>query len=179
MALPASDRAVGAHKGKLGLGMIEAVDVYPGLNVMAGFTTERSPIGTLARHAVVEFTFVRILVASSAITIFEVIRNDLVGAPGGAEFVTVGTGNGSVSAGKREAGVAMFGNGVRGAMEILHGVARLAAVVVGIAGKLIVVRILVTVVTVFKFDLVDGVFASGNMALRAVHRNVFALERIF
>src|SRR5271165_6621902 len=159
--------------------MIEAVDVCPGLDVMAGFTTERCAVGALASHAIVELALVRILVTSGAITIFEMIWNDLVGATGGAEFVTVGAGDSHVSAGEGEAGVAMRCDCEGGAMEILHGVARLAAVVVRSGSKLIVVGVLVAVAAVFKLHFVDGVFSGGEVALLTLDGNVSALERIF
>lgn len=179
MAVAAGDRAVGAQKRKLGFGMIEAVDVCPGLDAMAGFATERCAIGALASHAIVELALVWILVTSGAITIFEMIRHDFVGATCGAKFVTVGAGNRHVTTGEGEAGVAMFGDGEGGAMEILHSVARLAAVVIRSGSKLIVVGVLVAVAAVFELHFVDGVFSRGEVALITLDGNVFALERIF
>src|SRR5271165_5671345 len=159
--------------------MIEAVDVCPGLYVMAGFATERSAVGTLASQAIVEFTLVGILVTSGAITIFEMIGNDFVGATGGAKFVAVSAGDRYVSASEGEAGVAMLGDGEGGAVEILYGVARLAAVVVRSSSKLIVVGVLVAIAAVFKFHFVDRVFSGRDVALGTGDGYMFAFERIF
>lgn len=129
MAFTAGDGTVCTDQWKLGFGMIEAVDVCPGLHVVAGFAAEGSAVGALASHAIVEFILVRILVASGAISILEVIGNDLVCASGGAEFMAFGARDSDVGAGEREAAVAMLGDGVCGAMEILHRVAGLAGLI--------------------------------------------------
>ena len=179
VAVAADHRSMRADKWEISFGMIEAVDVRPGLDVMASFATKGSPIGALACHAIVEFPFVRIFVTGGAIPIFEMVRNDFVAATRSAEFVAVRTGNGYMSTGKSEASVAMFGDSERGAMEILHGMAGFTAVVVGSGGKLIVVSVLVAIVAVFKFHFVHGIFSGGDVALCAVNGNVFALERIF
>ena len=73
----------------------------------------------------------------------------------------------------------MLGDGKRGAMEINNCMADFALVAIRRRGELVVVRVFVAIAASAKFYLVDGVLACGNVALRALHRNVFALQRIF
>ena len=63
-------------------------------------------------------------------------------------------------------------------MKILHGVAVFAAIIVRRASELTIVHVFMTVDTVGEFHLVNRVFASGQMALVALHLDVLAFERI-
>lgn len=178
MAFATGDGAVSAHEGELGLGVVEAIDVCPGFNVVAGFAAKGNAIGALAGHTIVEFTLVRILVAGGAVAVFEMERQDLVGAAGGANFMTIDAGHSNVSTGQGEARGLVLGDGEGGAVEIGNGVAGFAAIVIGSGGELVVVCVLVAIGASFKFDFVDGVFGGGEMALGALHGDVLAFQRI-
>ena len=71
MALPARNCAMRTHQGIFRLGVIEAVDVRPGLYGVASLTAERCAIGALASHLSVEFAFVWVFVARSAGAVLE------------------------------------------------------------------------------------------------------------
>ena len=58
--------------------MIEAVDVCPGLGGVAGFAAEGCAVGAPASHAIVELTFVGILVTGGAGAIFKMERKNFV-----------------------------------------------------------------------------------------------------
>ena len=178
VAFTASNRAMSANKRELGLGMIEAIHVCPGAHAVAGFAAEGSAIGALASHAIVELTFVRIFVAGSTVAVFKMERKNLVGAATKAGLVAIGTRDSHVRSCQRETRGFVFRNGESGAMEINNSVAVLAAIVVGCGGKLVVVRVLVAIEACAEFHFVDGVLAGGDMALRAFHSDVLALQRI-
>lgn len=63
-------------------------------------------------------------------------------------------------------------------MKILHGVAVFAAIVVWSSGKLVVVRIFVTVHARGKLHLIDGVFSCGDVAFRAFDCDVLPFQGI-
>ena len=167
-----------ANQGELGLGMIETVDIGPGTSVVTGFAAEGRAIGAFASHAIVELALMRVFVAGSAVTIFEMERKNLVGAASGTLLVAIGARDGDVRAHQWKSRGFVLSDGECGAMEIDDGVAGFATMVIRRSGKLVIVRILVTIIAGFKFDFVDGVFARGNMALDAFHFYVHSLERI-
>src|SRR6516165_8425730 len=158
--------------------MIEAIDVGPGLHRMAGFATEGRAIGPLFRHAVVEFALMRILMAPGAGLILKFERQDLIRAPGCAELVAIAAGYRGVGAGEREFRVAVLCNRVRRAVPVHDGVAVFAAVLVGGARKLVVVRILVAIHAEFELDVVDRVLARRKVTLRTFHLDVFAFQGV-
>ena len=178
MAFAAGHRPVGADQREFGFGMIEAVDVCPGTGIVASFATEWSAIGALAGHAIIEFAPVRIFVASRARAVFELEGKHLVGTAAETYFMAIGARDGDVSANQGKARGLVLSDRERTPVKVDDGVARFAAVVVRRGGKLIVVRILVAIGASFEFHFIDGVFARGNMALRAFYLNVFALEGV-
>lgn len=178
MAFAARYCAVGPDQRELGFGMVEAIDVCPGANVMAGFAAEGGAVGAFASHAIVELTLVGILVAGGAGAILEMEGKNLVGASTQAGLVAIGAGDSYVSAGQSETRGLVLGDGIRGTMEIDDGMAVFAAIVVWRGGELVVVSVLVAIEAGGEFHFVDGVFARGNMALGAFHLYVFSLERI-
>ena len=92
--------------------------------------------------------------------------------------MAVRAGDGHVSPRERVAGVLVLGNGEGRAMEILYGMAILATILVGRRGKLLVMRILVTIRTRRELHLVDGVLAGRRVAFVASNGRMFALQRI-
>lgn len=167
-----------AEKRELGLGMIKAIDIGPRLGVVARFATERSAVGAFASHAIVKFALVRIFVAGGAGTIFELKRQNFVGASRNSYFVTIAAGHRHMRAAQRVAGSFVLGNGVGTAVPVRDRVAILTAIIVRSASKLVIVRVFMTIGAQREFHFVDSVFAGGNMALAAVHLDVRALQRI-
>jgi len=172
------DRAMSSDQGKFRFRMIEATDVDPGPGAVARFAAQRSSVGALQRHAVLEFALMGIGVAGSARAVREMERQNLVCPSAKARFVTLRASDGHVSPGKREARVLVLGDGERRAMKILHSVAVFAAILVGRGGELFVVRILVAIRARRELHFVDSVFAGRRVAFVASDGRMFPLERI-
>ena len=98
MAGAAGHRAMHSQKRKLGLRMVKAVHVDPRFGVVAGLATKRGSVWPPPLHPVPEFPMMRIEMTGCATLILELKRQDLVGAPGNAGLVAVGTGNRCVRA---------------------------------------------------------------------------------
>ncbi len=113
--------------------------------------------------------------ARGAAEIGEVERENLVRASAKAGFVAIGARNRRVSTEQREAGVVVFGDGVGGAVPVLDGVARFAAIVVRSCGELLVVRIFVAIGTLREREFVICVFGRGSVATVAGDLEVFSL----
>jgi len=154
--------------------MVETVYVSPGLQIMASLAAEGCTVSPLARHLLIELALMRVLVAGGAAPVFEMEGQNFVRAPSQAKLMAIGAGDCGVGSLEREAGGAVFRDGVGGAVPILDGMAILAAVVVRSRSKLTVVRILVAIGASRKLHFVNGVFACGNMTLIALHLNVLA-----
>ena len=161
---------------KLCSGVVEPIDVRPGLCRVARFASEGRPIRSFVRHALVELALVRVLVASRARAVLKMERQDLVRAPAGSQFVAIAAGDRDVRSREGETCVAMFGDAERRLMELLHRVAAFALVVIRRGRELIVVGILVAIAAEFKLHLVKGVFARGDVALCAVNRDVLSRQ---
>ncbi len=146
---------------------------------MTGFASLRRPIGAAPRHALIEFAVVRVGVTCSAVAILETERQDLIGASGGADFVTSGARHGRVGSSQRETRVAMFGDCKSGAVKILNGMTIFAFVQIRRGCKLSVMGILVAVGAGREVYFIDCVLSCGQMALVACNGNVFALQRVF
>lgn len=110
VTIAAAHSAVGAHKSKLRLGMIEVSDVDPRSRGVAGLATQDSAIRALERHALLELTVVGIHVASRARAVFKVERKNLVGPAGETSFVTIRAGDGRMGSGEGKARIFMFRN---------------------------------------------------------------------
>ena len=145
---------------------------------MASFAAKRHAIRAALRHAIVEFAFVGILMARSAGHVVPTEGKELVGPAGGSHLVTIVASNGSMRADKRVTRLAVHGNRISGNVKIPNGVTVFAAVLVGSGGELVVVGVFVAVGAELKLDLVNGVFASRQMAFLAFYGNVFSFERI-
>jgi hypothetical protein len=73
----------------------------------------------------------------------------------------------------------VLGNGIDLAMKVLDGVTVLAAVLVRGTCELPVVLIFVAVQASRELNLVDGVLASGNMALIALYGRMLPFQGVF
>jgi len=178
VTVPADNCAVSSQQGEFRSAVIEPVDVRPRLGIVASLAPEWSSIGALPRHAVIEFALVRILVACGACPVFKFKGKNLVGAAGRTQLVAIDACDCGVRASQRKTRVAVLGDCERGAVEIHHGVASFAFVVVRCGGELIVMGVVVTVPARSKFNFVNGVLARRNMTLPAFNRDVLALEGI-
>ena len=72
----------------------------------------------------------------------------------------------------------MLGDRVRGAVEVLNGVAALTFIKIGRGDELAIVCIFMAIRARREFHFVNRVFARGQMALGAFHGDVLPLERI-
>src|SRR6202158_1310693 len=96
---------------------------------MAEFAACKRSIRALGRHALAELPVVRVGVARGATAIFKMEGHDFVGGVRDAYFVAVAAGNCDMRAGQRELGLSMLRDRKQNAVEILDGVAGVAAVV--------------------------------------------------
>ena len=103
VAFPAGHRAVRAQQRKLRFGVVEPVDVRPGLHGVARFAPKRRSIRPLPRHRSVELALVRILVARRAGAILKLEGQDLVHAPAHAKLVAIGARHSHVRPRQRKA----------------------------------------------------------------------------
>ena len=178
VALAAGHPTMGTKQGELRLGVVEALNVNPRPGVMAGLAAERRSVGALGGHPLLELTFMHVFVAGVAGHVRKVEREDLVGPAGESRLVAFGAAHGHVRPRQRILRVLMLGDGKRRAMEILYGVAILAAVLIRRRGELLVMCVLMAVPARRELHLVDRGLARGRVALVASHRHVLSLERI-
>jgi len=178
VTIAANHGAMRAQQGEFRFAVVKSVDVRPGLRVVASLTSKRRPIGTFLCHPIIEFSSVWIFVAGRAGPVFKSKRQNLVGAAGCARLVTVDASNRRMRARQRKTSVSMLGDGKRSAVEIRDRVAAFTLVVVRRSGELIVVGILVAIAAGSKLYFVNRVLAGRDMALRALHLDVFALQWI-
>ena len=178
VAFVACNRAMCADQREFRFGMVESTNIDPRARVVAGLASERGAIGALLRHAVFKFAFVGIGMAGGAGAVLKMEWQDLVGSSAEAYLVAFGASNGYVSAGQHETGVLMLGNREGRTMEVLYGMAILAAVLIRRGGKLLVMRVLVAVQTGRELHFVQSVFSGGSVAFVASDGRVFPLEWI-
>jgi len=145
---------------------------------VACFAAQCGSIGALLRHALLEFAFVGVRVAGGASAVLEMEGKDLVCSAAESRFVTFRAGYCHVGAGQHKARVLVLGNRERRAMEILYGVAILAAVLVGSGGKLLVVCVLMAIRTGRELHFVNGIFAGRRVAFVARDGGMLSFERI-
>src|ERR1700757_2152983 len=134
-----------AQQREFRFAVVKSVYIRPGLRVVASLTSERRPIRPFPRHAIVELSLVRVLMASGAGPVFKFEWQNLVGAASCAQLVTVDARNRRMRARQRKTRVSMLGDGKRSAMEIQNRVAAFTLVVIRRGGKLVVMGILVAI----------------------------------
>jgi len=98
----ASDAAMRPEQRKFCFRMIEAANVDPGLGAVARFAAQRGSVGTLLRHAILEFALMGIHVAGCARAVRKMKRQNLVRPSPEAGFVTICAGDGYVGARQNE-----------------------------------------------------------------------------
>jgi len=82
VAIGAGDGTMRSEQWIFSFRVIEAGDIAPRFDAVAGLASEHSSIGAPPRHLAVERALMRVNVASSAASIFEVKWENLVGASG-------------------------------------------------------------------------------------------------
>lgn len=178
VAIPAFHGAMRAQQRELRFGMVVAADVRPGPRIVASFTAQSCAVGTPLRHSVLKFSTMGVLVTADAGDVHEAERQGFILTPGCTGFVAIGARHGGMGARQSETRVAMFRDRESGTVEILHGVAAFTVVLVGRGRKLTVVRIFMAIQTRGVFHFVDRVFASGQMAFRALYLYMFSPQGI-
>jgi len=178
VAFAAGDSAMRAEQGEFRFRMVEAADVNPGSGAVAALAAKCGSISALLRHAFLEFTLVGIGVTGGARAVREMERKNLVRSPAKSRFVALRAGDGYVSPSQDEVCVLMLGNRKRRAMEVLYGVAVLAAILVGSCGKLLVMSVLMAIRACREFHLVQSVLAGRRMAFVASDSRMFSFKRI-
>lgn len=103
VAVRARHRSMGPQQGIVGLRVIEATDLSPGLYVVASFAAQRASIRAPSCHLVAEFSLVRVRVAGGTAPILKVERQNLVRSPAQPNLVAIGAGNCRMRSLKREA----------------------------------------------------------------------------
>src|SRR6516162_2131805 len=75
MAVDAGRCAMRSQQRKLGLGMVEAGQLFPRLGGVAGFAPGGGSVASYLEHALAELTFVDIFVTTVTTQVFPVINN--------------------------------------------------------------------------------------------------------
>jgi len=119
VTVPALDRAMRAKQREFGFRMVEVVHVCPGLNVVAGFASQRGAVCAALRLAVLELAMVRISMARSAGPVFELERKDLIRPPGRPHLMAIGARHGGVCVNQSKVRLAVLGDGESGAVKVL------------------------------------------------------------
>lgn len=145
---------------------------------MTRLAAKQSPIGAFALHAVVEFTVMRIDVASGTSAVLEMERQNLVGTIRCAHLMAFAARYGHMCSRQRKFRLSMLGDGEERAVEVRYGMAILATIPIKSGGKLSVVSVLVAIHAVREFNFVNGVLASGQMALGTLHSYVLAFQGV-
>jgi hypothetical protein len=145
---------------------------------VAGFATRIRSVGTHLLHSFFKLTSVGIGVARRAGAVFEAILRNILCLGRGFFFVTIAAGDGNMSSGQQEAGLLVLRQSESRGPESIERVALLTAVEVGRRGELPLMFVFVAIHAAIKFDFVDCFFTSWDVALRALQRRMFALQRV-
>lgn len=199
VAVDAGHGAMRTHERELGLGMIEAGEVFPVFSGVACFTPGSSAVGAEGFHAFGELVAVRILVTGRTGNVLEMInrsraivrrlrrrcslnrsrsREERRAREGRGGLVAIAALHREVAVRKWETRLLVLGQGERRRLEIFHRVALLALIEPWCGCKLCLVFVAMAFQAAVEFDLVKRVFPFGDVALRAFHFCVFAGQRI-
>jgi len=158
--------------------VIKAIDLRPGRSRMTGFAAKGRAVAAQFLHAVAELPAMRVGVTRGAGLVRKSKRQDIVAAVRKPGFVAFVARNRGVCAGQHEFSFLVLRNREERPMEVAHGVARLAAIVVRRPRKLAVVDIRVAVRAVREFHLVDRCATRWQVALGTLHASVSAFQRV-
>lgn len=163
---------------EVGRRVIKTRQVSPCFHRMAGFTPGRRAAGVFLGHAIRELSLVRICVTLCAGKAGEPKTRDGRSAVCLFRLVAVCTWNGNVRTDELEASQLVCGEGERRWSEAINSVASLAPIVMRSSSELVGMRVLVAVSAGCEPYLILRFLTCRNVALRARHRSVLALERI-
>ena len=172
------DGAVRTQQRELRFRMVEAIHICPGPHVVAGFASERRPIGPELCHAILEFAVVRIRVARGAALILEMKRQNLVRSARRAHLMTIRAGHGCMRSRQSKTGVAMLGDSECGSVEVLDRVTAFTFVLIRRRGKLPIVCVLVAIGASRKLHFINRVLACRQMALGAFDGDMLPFQRV-
>lgn len=158
--------------------MVEAGQLQPRFDRVACLAAFGFAVRTALRHFQFELAIVRVGMTAGARAVFEPVWNDLRRIAFLADGMALGASDRQMRAGERVAAFLVLRNRVSRRLESGDGVARFALAVIRRDGKLPVVHILVAVETFCEGDLVLRGSARRNVAFRAGHSSMLALQRI-
>ena len=159
-------------------GMIEARQVRPRLHVVARFASFCGAVLSSLGHLLIEFAAMRILVASRAIEVSEMIRHGFCILSLTAGLVTFSARYGQMSPGKRIVALLMLRNGVGRWTKSSNGVALFAAIFVGRRCELPLMSIAMAVRAFRVSNLVAGRCTGRHVAFAACNARVLAFQRV-
>ena len=178
VAIDASYRAVRTEQRELGLGMIEARELFPRFRSMAGLASRGRAIGARLLHALFELSFVRISVATRATQILPVINDRRLRLEIRRFLVAFGARRGNMASRQHEVRFLVLGQSERGGFVSFKVMAAFTPVEVGCRGELARVLVRMTICAAFELHLKQSVFALWDVTLRAVETRMAALQRI-
>ena len=158
--------------------MIKAGEIQPGFDIVTSLTTLRRPVRPQLGHPVTEFAVMRIGMAAQASSIFKPVGNYFGRVPLLRDNMTLGTGHGEVGVNERESTLLMLGNRIRRWLEPADVVTFLTMIAKRCRGELALVHVRMAVQAMSEGDFVARRRPSRDMAFRAGHRGMPALEGI-
>lgn len=145
---------------------------------MTRFTAEWGAVSAAAFHTILELAVMRIRVTRGAGAVVKMKWQNFVGAMSDFRLVAVVAGYRHVTSRQGKLSLGMLGDGKERSVKITNGVATLAPVVIRCSRELSIVRIFVAIGAIRELHLIDRIFASGNVALSAFHRDVLPFKRV-
>lgn len=150
----ASHGAMASQQGELSLAVVKTLNLYPRIRVVACLAAKEGANRAAAGHALAEFSVVWVGMAGGTTAIGKMERRTFTGHRRDPGLMAIVARNSHMSTGKRELRISMLGDCEQGAVEILNGMTRFAAIVVWGSGELPVVNILVAIQARCKFHVV-------------------------
>ena len=111
VAIDTGRRPVCSKQWELGLGMVESGELLPRLGAMACLATSGGTVGADLLHALLELSFVGIVVATGAVQALPVINDVRFGLELRRFLVALGAGDGDMAAGQNKPGLLVLGQG--------------------------------------------------------------------
>jgi len=178
MAIDASRCAVCPEQRKIRLRVVEAGKLFPRLRRMARLAPCQGTVSPRLLHALLELSFMRIVVATRAIQSLPVINSRRLRLELGGLLMTFGAWNRHMPTGQHKVSFLMLGQAERRRLIRLQIVAAVAGIKVRSRRKLSLMLVGMTVSAALELDLEQSVLALRNMALRAFQSRVLPLQRI-
>lgn len=177
VAIDAGNPPVRSQQRERGLRVVKSRHIFPGFGGMTSFASGSTSVQDL-RHPIAELATMGILMTSRAGHIIKAVHRRVLHLGRLHGLVTFSTGDRHVRVGENESSLLMTRQAEGRGLESFQRMALLTTVDVWRGGKLGLVLVFVALQTAVKLEFVDGIFASRNMALRALHGRMFCLQRI-